>query len=1596
MSENIASLIAKIDATSADTAADAMDRATAASGRLETATEKAGSSSRAALGDVGRAAEVAKASMAGLGSTVDATAAVTGRASSAASQMADAIRSQDAAYSRAASGADRYAAEVRQVDAALEAVTPQALSAASSFDTFYDAAQRDFASQYVGQMTKVEAAHTGFGRTARLSSAEALNLSRQVADVGVSLASGQDIWMVAIQQGAQIGDIMKTSGLGFKGLAREVLLMIGVLRAVPAAHAAVAASTVPVVAGNQAIAASATAAATAEAVALAPLGIILAGIAVVLTTLGVGFAVTAQQIDKTGHSATDLQKKLGLTEDQMKRLKKEGHEVGVTMGDVLVGTFDFAGKKLAEAFKWNDLKKGVGEFYQSSVDWTVKSIRSMVGAWAGFQGGLHAVFKALPAVIGEAAIGAVNAAIRAINWVVDHSRDSLNAMIDIVNGIAALTLNPIRIPKIPDGQIAEMANQFAGAGAKASGAFAEGYKAESTKAMAQFDKDVDAWLASIDAAWLKRNKKEAGDPNKNSGGGGSKADPFADTLKAIGAEKVMTEAATKAQLDWNRSVAAGTATVEEANAAREWALEVAELTLRANAKEGAETVMLTKALDGLKAARDADIKARIEGDQIAANKQAMAGMAEQLDYLRLEASLIGAGNVERAVELAMLREKQEIMRGKPAGYQLSANDNERIGMAGDVPRQQAALAIGQDLYNEALDATLDRLTRIDDLVSNSTAGLADAFEGMSDGAAKFTRALGGVLGAVNKLAVAEEKAAKSRDDGLQDTLDALDTGDWKAFFGMLEQGADDNVKSTREMEDAQLNAYANMAGAAKTFFDEGSEGYELLKAAEIAFRAVQFAMSVQAMAQRMAESENSVVAAMGEAVANTIAGAARAFSQMGVYGFIGAGAIIAFMAAVGVNAGGSGGGAAYDLEGVQARQGTGTVLGDRDAKSESIAKSLELVADHTNDMLEYNNGMLRALRNIDVNIGNLASSLARSLNLSGITDVQPTSYNPITGRDASSEINKVLLGAGGAADMGKLAKAFSQPFGSGNILRDIFNPGPIDPLGLFDSKISKKLIDAGVSFTAQSLGSILTEGLKASYFQVMRTTREDKAFGFTYSTSTKDKTATIGLETDLQRQFNLVIESLRTGVLSAASVLGVDGAQAVLDAFQINIGKISFKDMDGAEITATLEAVFSKVGDDMAGAVIPGLTSLQKAGEGLFETLMRVARQYQVIDVTLSSVGMTFGAVGLSSLAARERLVDFFGSLDEFTDQVSFYGENFLTEAERLAPIRAALSAEFTRLGIAGLDTRDEFKQLVQGLDVSTAAGAELFAALMAIAPAFAAVTEETKAVADARDVLSDAYGRESSALTDTANRFRDLASGLTKYRASLYSGPAAALSPEAQYMADKAEFERVAALAGQGNEQALGDLQGVSQAYLDASRAYYASSAGYFADLEAVRAAVTNAEGIAGSQATIADQQLTELKSMVSGILDLNETTLTMAQALANYQAAIAVAFGGVAPTPVVITSAGTAAAAGAGATTPTLPTPTVVNTGAPSNDNGSADVVAELRAMNQALSARLAAVEGQLAAANSQRGAIATEQQDRDEQQIAALNSQTRAAQA
>ena len=491
------------------------------------------------------------------------------------------------------------------------------------------------------------------------------------------------------------------------------------------------------------------------------------------------------------------------------------------------------------------------------------------------------------------------------------------------------------------------------------------------------------------------------------------------------------------------------------------------------------------------------------------------------------------------------------------------------------------------------------------------------------------------------------------------------------------------TKLSEKQAEIQVGAYADMAGAAKSFFDEGTTGYKGLAAAEQGFRAIQLAMSIASMIQGATETTASVAQSGTKAVASAAAGVAKAFEQMGVYGFIGAAAIIAFMASMGVKSGG--GGASPSMSAVrQEEQGTGTVLGDPSAKSNSLSNALEMLVEVNTATMQYSARMAKSLQNIEIALTGVSSMIFRtpgltSGNMSGLATGEASGFLGFSGK-------KTTVGDSGLTYSGVLSG-----------------------------------IEAGL----QMFTDILTE--KSSWW------------GLSKKTSTQ--TVISDAPTDISRQFGLIYQSISDSLVAAGSMFGksADILETQIANIEIDLGMVSLKGLKGDELKDALNAVISASADDIAKQVLPGLEKYQKVGEGYYETAVRVAYSTEVVHASLKFIGKGFAGAAMGIVDFSQELIKAFGDLETLTDAIGEYYENYFSEQERFADSVSALNDGFANIGLLLPKTKEGFRAIVDSLDLTTQAGADTFASLMALAPAFAEVADAIAgALADVNSMFND------------------------------------------------------------------------------------------------------------------------------------------------------------------------------------------------------------------------------------------------------------------
>lgn len=489
------------------------------------------------------------------------------------------------------------------------------------------------------------------------------------------------------------------------------------------------------------------------------------------------------------------------------------------------------------------------------------------------------------------------------------------------------------------------------------------------------------------------------------------------------------------------------------------------------------------------------------------------------------------------------------------------------------------------------------------------------------------------------------------------------------------------IALTNEQAQANMGMYAGVAGAAQQFFDKQSTGYRVLGAVSSAFHAAEVALAIASIAPKIA------------------AGAASMFATLGPFAWPAIGAMVATMAALGFASSGGGGGPSSATR--QEKQGTGSVLGNETAKSDSIQKSLDIIAKDSGLGLVHFQSMDVSLKAVVAGLTGLSTSLVQF---------------------------------GGINTLGKQISGNQ----SGGFLGGVIN-------SIFGGKTSVQ--DAGVMFGSSTVGGIASNGINAQSYNDLK-----KSGGWFSSDSYSTQTKSLG--DAVNKQIADIVNNMATTISAAATQLGVggDAFQDHLKSFVVDLGKISLKDMTGEEVDKALNAIFSKLGDDMAMFAVEGLEPFRKIGEGYLETLSRVANDLVQVQDVFAMFGKTLQSTGLDAIKVSEGLISAFGSVDKLTSATKSYIDNFFTDAEKIVPIQKSVSSEMERLGKSSVTTVDQFKALVSSLDLTVDSDQKLYASLMNVAPAFKQVADAAQVIVDKqKDLNMNLLSAKADAETDSS-----------------------------------------------------------------------------------------------------------------------------------------------------------------------------------------------------------------------------------------------------
>lgn len=403
------------------------------------------------------------------------------------------------------------------------------------------------------------------------------------------------------------------------------------------------------------------------------------------------------------------------------------------------------------------------------------------------------------------------------------------------------------------------------------------------------------------------------------------------------------------------------------------------------------------------------------------------------------------------------------------------------------------------------------------------------------------------------------------------------------------------------------------------------------------------------------------------------------------------------------------------------------------------------------------------------------------------------------------------------------------------------------------------------------------------------------------------------VSTQIVGQINDSVISVADNLRGIGDALGI-GSNG-LDAFnhQINLVTENGEDLTNLQVAEEI-AIIS---EELAKSLIPEIESLAKVGETAFQAVQRINSEFETLLFLGNSAGASTAGVKdflkTLGLAGSTDLIEALGGTQAVAEFATFFSANFVSETQRAKVATENLSASLISAGFSADLTTTQYSALVKSfgsvngitveqLGALSKLGGALVAVRGDIEDGIGAIDDEGNAIRDLASIRSDllnSYNNEKNVLEGTIARFDDLSEGLRVFGNSLNLSDLSPLTPRDKLNEARTALNRTNSLAQAGDADALSELPGVSQDFLEASKVFNASSAAFISDFDFVQDILRSAQAVAAEQSTEAQQQLSALTASVSVLIEIDKKAETTNALIAELVAAGGGVGGGVADTP-------------------------------------------------------------------------------------------------
>ncbi len=196
-------------------------------------------------------------------------------------------------------------------------------------------------------------------------------------------------------------------------------------------------------------------------------------------------------------------------------------------------------------------------------------------------------------------------------------------------------------------------------------------------------------------------------------------------------------------------------------------------------------------------------------------------------------------------------------------------------------------------------------------------------------------------------------------------------------------------------------------------------------------------------------------------------------------------------------------------------------------------------------------------------------------------------------------------------------------------------------------------------------------------------------------------------------------ESVRQSVAGMAEALGV-GTEAI-DNFTYSF-RLDLQGLTEDEQVKKITEEFSKLSDAMVSNLF-AVEEYRRIGESATETMLRISETLKLTNAMFKDLGWTVNQTSLAGYDAAESFANLFGGVSEMTQALSQYFNEYYTEQEKAQIRTEKLTQEFAKLGYVLPGSKEALRELI---DQAEAMGnRELVAKLIMLSAEFTKSTEE-------------------------------------------------------------------------------------------------------------------------------------------------------------------------------------------------------------------------------------------------------------------------------